>query len=88
MARELVRVMSDSFEAVLLSWRGRKLLSRQLSPLLMLLACSFSIVKPGAKVITIEPFWNRILLSRQRILQLSRQLSRLKGRLLCLGCDF
>ena len=38
-----------------------------------------------AIVETIEQAWNRILLFKQRILQLSRQLSRLRGRLLCLG---
>jgi hypothetical protein len=39
MARELIRVKSDSFEAVLLSWRGRKLLSRQLSRMKGCLLC-------------------------------------------------
>jgi hypothetical protein len=39
MTRELIRVMSDSFEAVLLSWRGRKFLSRQLSRLKGRLLC-------------------------------------------------
>ena len=33
MARELVRAKSDSFVAVLLSWRGRRLLSRLFSRL-------------------------------------------------------
>jgi len=39
MARALIRVKSDSFVAVLLSWRGRKLLSRQLSRLKGRLLC-------------------------------------------------
>jgi len=39
MARKLMRVTFDNFEAVLLSWRGRKLLSRQLSRLMGLLLC-------------------------------------------------
>jgi hypothetical protein len=39
MARELIRVKSDSFVAVLLSCRGRKLLSRQLSRLKGRLLC-------------------------------------------------
>ena len=46
-ARELVRVKSDSFVAVLLSWRGRKLLSRQLSRLrgrLLCLGCPSSVL--------------------------------------------
>jgi hypothetical protein len=55
-ARELVRVMSDSFVAVLLSWRGRKLLSRQLRHLRGRLLCLGALgfcrhVSPPARVV-------------------------------------
>ena len=42
-------------ESILLSRRKLQRLSRQLSVLLMLCGCSKIIVKPGVKVITIEP---------------------------------
>ena len=53
--RGIVATIGPAWNRILLSRQKIQQLSRQLSVLLMLCGCSKIIVKPGVKVITIEP---------------------------------